>query len=83
MKTTRYKFQFQNYHNFLAYKKKLKGTPYKYTEKTQKLVTSPVENIVDYDGVPFQLSSRDKTMVDFFTGLYTIEYETTLRILPV
>ena len=82
MLTNKYKIQFQNYHNFLAHKRKLKGMPYKFTESTGKCVVSPVKDIVDYDGTPFTIGLRDKVLQDFFLRLYTIQYETKLRILP-
>ncbi len=87
MKTFNYTFKFENYQDFLAYRRKLKGTPfmtrgYKYTEKIEKCVVSPVEHIIDYDGHPFTIGLNDKILQDFFLRLYTIEYETTLRILP-
>ena len=77
-----YKIEFQNYHNFLAYKRKLKDMPYKFTEKTRKCVLSPVRDIVDYDGIPFTIGLMDKELQDFFVRLYCIEYQTELRILP-
>ena len=80
--TNNYKIQFQNYHNFLAYRRKLKGTPYKFIESTKKCVVSPIKDIVDYDGSPFTIGLRDKELQDFFVRLYTIEYETKTRILP-
>ena len=82
MKTNTYKVQFMNYRNFQAYRRKLKGTPYKWTESTRKCVVSPIKNVVDYKGSPFTLGLRDKEPQDFFIGLYTIEYKTELRILP-
>jgi len=74
--------QFQSYRNFLGVQRKLKGLPYKLKIKTQKLVVSPVDNVIDYDGHPFTIGLNDKILQDFFLRLYTIEYETTLRILP-
>ena len=82
MKTNKYVIKFQNYHNFLSYKRKLKGMPYKYTESTRKCVVSPVDNVIDYDGEPFKIGVYDKYLQDFFIRLYTIKYETELRILP-
>ena len=79
---TQYNLKFQNYRNFLAKKRELKGTPYKWTESTRKCVVSPIKNVVDYKGSPFTLGLRDKEPQDFFIGLYTIEYKTELRILP-
>ena len=66
----------------MAYRKKMKGMPYKWSEKTQKCKVSPVRDVVDYDGNPFTLGINDKTKVDFFVRLYTIEYPTNIRILP-
>ena len=79
---TQYNLKFQNYRNFLAKKRELKGTPYKYTETTRKFAVVPVEGVVDYEGEPFTIGLNDKTPRDFFMRLYCIRYETTLRILP-
>ena len=78
----KYNLQFQNYQNFLAKKRQLKGTPYKYTENIRKCVVSPVKNIIDYEGEPFKIGRNDIELQDFFLRLYSIKYETTLRILP-
>ena len=82
MKTNRYIVEFQNYKNFQAFKRKLKGMPYKYVESTRKCVVSPVKNVIDYEGEPFKIGMHDKELQDFFLRLYSIKYETTLRILP-
>ena len=82
MLTTNHKIQFQNYRNFQAYKRKLKGMPYKYVESTKKCEVSPIKDVVDYDGNPFTIGFHDKTKLDFFIRLYTIEYKTKIRILP-
>ena len=81
MQKNKYIVQFQNYRNFQAYKKELKGTPHKYVESTKKCVVSPIRNVVDYDGEPFTIGIDSRTLQDFFIRLYTIEYETKLRIL--
>ena len=87
MKTFNYTFKFENYQDFLAYRRKLKGTPfmtrgYKYTEKIEKCVISPVKDVVGYKGQPLTLGFRETELQDWFPRLYTIEYETKTRILP-
>ena len=87
MKTFNYTFKFENYQDFLAYRRKLKGTPfmtrgYKYTEKIEKCVLSPVKDVIGYSGTPLRLSFRETEPQDWFPRLYIIKYQTTLRILP-
>ena len=65
-----YNLKFQNYRNFLAKKRELKGTPYKYTESTRKFAVVPVEGVVDYEGEPFTIGLNDKTPREFFMRLY-------------
>ena len=91
MKTFNYTFKFENYQDFLAYRRKLKGTPfmtrgYKYTEKIEKCVLSPVKDVVGYSGTPLKQNLIEKRNnadpEDWFPRLYTIKYQTTLGILP-
>ena len=78
----KHNLQFQNYQNFLAKKRQLKGTPYKYTENIRKCAVAPISEVLDYEGEPFTIGLNDNVLQDFFLRLYSIKYETTLRILP-
>ena len=82
MKITNHVYKYQYRANFLKHRKQLRTCHINYTEDKKDWKVEFIKDMTDYEGKGFQLSSRDPELVDYFPTVYTLKFQSKLRILP-
>ena len=75
-----YKYQYRK--NFLDKRRYLRDMKIKYTEERKVWVVEFIDQVNDYTGDGFIIDKNTPELVDHFPTMYTLKYQSKLRILP-
>ena len=75
-----YKYQYRK--NFLDKRRYLRDMKIKYTEERKVWVVEFIDEVDDNTGEGFIIHRHTPELVDHFPTMYTLKYQSKLRILP-
>ena len=75
-----YKYQYRK--NFLDKRRYLRDMKIKYTEERKVWGVEFIDEVNDYTGDGFIIDKNTPELVDHFPTMYTLKYQSKLRILP-
>tara|TARA_R100000808_G_C2123241_1_gene134063 strand:- start:710 stop:961 length:252 start_codon:yes stop_codon:yes gene_type:complete len=82
MKIINHVYKYKDRKNFLKHRNQLRACHIDYTEDKKIWKVEYIKDVSDYKGKGFQITSRDPELVDYFPTVYTLKFQSKLRILP-
>ena len=82
MKKINHVYKCQHRENFLKKRQELRDFYIKYTEEREVWVVEFIDEVNDYTGDGFIIDKNTPELVDHFPTMYTLKYQSKLRILP-